>query len=290
MTPVGQVLAQPFIRWSYISDHLGLIWSALVQHLELTFIAVGVGFVLSALLAAFAIRFRLSLSGDQRDDRHHVRHPEPGAVHPADADHRADRAHGRDRARELHAADPVPQHRGRHRRRARFRARVGDRDGLHPPPAALASRDPARAAGDRERAADRDGDDGRARADRGHPRLRSGRPRHVHLRRAQSLLQHAAARRRRAHGRARRRARRAARADRARAHTLDPYGRARRERAAPALAWFNDPANWHGGNGVPHRVFEHLWLWAWSMAIAAAIAVPGGLLARPEPALRGRSP
>jgi len=44
------------------------------------------------------------------------------------------------------------------------------------------------------------------------------------------------------------------------------------------FVWFNDPANWHGVNGVPRRVLEHLTLWAWSMAIACAIAVPGGLL------------
>jgi osmoprotectant transport system permease protein len=44
------------------------------------------------------------------------------------------------------------------------------------------------------------------------------------------------------------------------------------------LVWFNDPANWRGATGVPHRVVEHLGLWAWSMGIAAAIAVPGGLL------------
>jgi osmoprotectant transport system permease protein len=44
------------------------------------------------------------------------------------------------------------------------------------------------------------------------------------------------------------------------------------------FVWFNDPANWHGTNGVPQRVVEHLTLWAWSMLIAAAIAVPGGLL------------
>jgi osmoprotectant transport system permease protein len=44
------------------------------------------------------------------------------------------------------------------------------------------------------------------------------------------------------------------------------------------LVWFNDPANWRGPSGVPHRVVEHLGLWAWSMAIAAAIAVPAGLL------------
>jgi osmoprotectant transport system permease protein len=44
------------------------------------------------------------------------------------------------------------------------------------------------------------------------------------------------------------------------------------------FVWFNDPANWQGGNGVPQRVLEHLSLWAWSMVIAGAIGVPGGLL------------
>ncbi len=42
--------------------------------------------------------------------------------------------------------------------------------------------------------------------------------------------------------------------------------------------WFNDPANWHGTNGVPQRVLEHLSYWAWAMAISLAIAVPGGVL------------
>jgi osmoprotectant transport system permease protein len=54
------VIAEPTIQWSYVNDHLGLIWSALVQHLELTLIAVSVGFVLSALLAAIAIRLRFT--------------------------------------------------------------------------------------------------------------------------------------------------------------------------------------------------------------------------------------
>jgi len=44
------------------------------------------------------------------------------------------------------------------------------------------------------------------------------------------------------------------------------------------LEWFNDPGNWRGASGVPHRVVEHLWLWAWSMVIAGAVALPGGLL------------
>jgi len=39
------------------------------------------------------------------------------------------------------------------------------------------------------------------------------------------------------------------------------------------LEWFNDPANWRGDAGVPHRVVEHLWFWAWSMAIAVAVAL-----------------
>src|SRR5439155_8220281 len=44
------------------------------------------------------------------------------------------------------------------------------------------------------------------------------------------------------------------------------------------LVWFNDPANWHGGDGIPHRVTEHLVLWGKAMVIAVVIAVPGGLL------------
>ena len=56
-----RVLAgQPLIQWSYIGDHLTEIWAALVQHLQLTFIAVGVGLVISSVLAAFAIRFRIA--------------------------------------------------------------------------------------------------------------------------------------------------------------------------------------------------------------------------------------
>jgi osmoprotectant transport system permease protein len=55
----GQV-SQPLIRWGYIGDHLGAIRHALVQHVELTFIAVGMGLLLSSLLAAVAIRFRFT--------------------------------------------------------------------------------------------------------------------------------------------------------------------------------------------------------------------------------------
>ena len=44
------------------------------------------------------------------------------------------------------------------------------------------------------------------------------------------------------------------------------------------LVWFNDPANWHGADGIPTRVLEHLVLWAKAMTIATVIAVPAGLL------------
>jgi osmoprotectant transport system permease protein len=54
------VASQPLIRWGWIGDHLGEIRTALVQHLELTFVAVGVGLVLSGVLAAVAIRFRIT--------------------------------------------------------------------------------------------------------------------------------------------------------------------------------------------------------------------------------------
>ncbi len=56
---VGQV-SEPLVRWSWIGDHESAIRSALAQHLELTFIAVGTGLVLSAMLAAVAIRFRVT--------------------------------------------------------------------------------------------------------------------------------------------------------------------------------------------------------------------------------------
>jgi osmoprotectant transport system permease protein len=59
MSLVGQV-SEPVIRWSWITDHEGSIWHALVRHFELTVIAVGVGLVLSVLLALVALRWRVT--------------------------------------------------------------------------------------------------------------------------------------------------------------------------------------------------------------------------------------
>lgn len=43
------------------------------------------------------------------------------------------------------------------------------------------------------------------------------------------------------------------------------------------VAWFADPANWTGANGIPNRLFEHVWLSALVTVVGAAIAIPIGL-------------
>ena len=49
---------EPFIRWNWIAAHLGDIGSRTIQHLELTGIAVGIGFVLAMGLSILAVRKR----------------------------------------------------------------------------------------------------------------------------------------------------------------------------------------------------------------------------------------
>jgi osmoprotectant transport system permease protein len=43
-------------------------------------------------------------------------------------------------------------------------------------------------------------------------------------------------------------------------------------------AWFVDPANWSGRNGIPNRLGEHVLVSGISLAIAIAIALPVGML------------
>jgi osmoprotectant transport system permease protein len=43
------------------------------------------------------------------------------------------------------------------------------------------------------------------------------------------------------------------------------------------LAWLTDPANWHGAEGIPLRVWEHVYYSAIAIAVAAVIAIPVGL-------------
>ncbi len=55
------ILAQttePFIRWNWVWSHLDMIWGRTVQHLALTGIALGVGFLISIVLSMIALRYR----------------------------------------------------------------------------------------------------------------------------------------------------------------------------------------------------------------------------------------
>lgn len=49
-----------FIWWSWVGDHTDDIWSATVEHVQLTAIAVGVGLILSIGLSVIALRYRRS--------------------------------------------------------------------------------------------------------------------------------------------------------------------------------------------------------------------------------------
>jgi osmoprotectant transport system permease protein len=51
---------EPFIRWNWIGAHLGEIGARTVQHLELTGIAVAIGFVLAMALSILALRQRVT--------------------------------------------------------------------------------------------------------------------------------------------------------------------------------------------------------------------------------------
>lgn len=44
------------------------------------------------------------------------------------------------------------------------------------------------------------------------------------------------------------------------------------------IEWFTDPGNWQGPDGVPTRVFEHIWYSLVATLGATAIALPLGLL------------
>ena len=43
------------------------------------------------------------------------------------------------------------------------------------------------------------------------------------------------------------------------------------------LQWFTDPENWSGPDGIPFRLWQHLWYTGVTMFVAALVAVPLGL-------------
>ena len=52
----------PIIRWEWVVEEWDQIWSAIVEHLVLTLLAMLLGLAVSALLAAVALRFRWSMT------------------------------------------------------------------------------------------------------------------------------------------------------------------------------------------------------------------------------------
>jgi osmoprotectant transport system permease protein len=54
----GDTMGQPIIQWSWLKSHVGVIVSLLLQHILLTGIAVGIGFVISMALAIVSVRHR----------------------------------------------------------------------------------------------------------------------------------------------------------------------------------------------------------------------------------------
>lgn len=44
------------------------------------------------------------------------------------------------------------------------------------------------------------------------------------------------------------------------------------------FAWFADPVNWQGSDGIPMRTFEHIWYSLFAALAAVAIGLPIGLL------------
>jgi osmoprotectant transport system permease protein len=55
---LAQVNQGPLVDWSWIGDHTDDIASRLLQHVELTLIAVGLGFVISLILSLLVVRWR----------------------------------------------------------------------------------------------------------------------------------------------------------------------------------------------------------------------------------------
>lgn len=59
-TPLLANDANSFIWWDWVSRNRDEIWDATVQHLEITLLTVAIGVVLSSVLAAVALRYRVA--------------------------------------------------------------------------------------------------------------------------------------------------------------------------------------------------------------------------------------
>ena len=113
----------------WIVHHLDRYVSPFWQHLFLVVVSVGLGFAIAFALALAAHRQRAARRPDHPGDGDPLHDPQPRLLLPAAADHRARQHDGAHRPDRLHAADPLPQHRRRPRRRARGGARRRARHG-----------------------------------------------------------------------------------------------------------------------------------------------------------------
>ena len=99
--------------WGWVHDHWGdTLQPALLQHLKLTLIAVAIGFVDRLRLGPRRVPLPEARPADRPLLRLPLHDPEPRALPAARAADGADGDDGRGRARQLHAADPLPQHPG----------------------------------------------------------------------------------------------------------------------------------------------------------------------------------
>ena len=53
----AQIADEPFIRWDWVGSHLDDIWARTVEHIQLTVVAVAVGFVIAMALSLIALRW-----------------------------------------------------------------------------------------------------------------------------------------------------------------------------------------------------------------------------------------
>lgn len=64
-SPTTSLVAQatnPIIRWEWVVEEWDQIWTAIVEHVTLTALAMALGLVVSAALAAIALRFRWTMT------------------------------------------------------------------------------------------------------------------------------------------------------------------------------------------------------------------------------------
>jgi osmoprotectant transport system permease protein len=56
--PGGMLAAEPLVDWGWVRDHTDDIWAYFWEHLQLTALAVGIGFVIALAMALVSVRWR----------------------------------------------------------------------------------------------------------------------------------------------------------------------------------------------------------------------------------------